>query len=260
MAPAVANGYNSRLDLEETTELVESRRMPLVLEWPEILLRLVLTVIAGALIGINRTEQGRPAGLRTTILVCLAASVSMIQVSLLLPGRGRQSDSFIMLDLMRLPLGILTGMGFIGAGAILRKEDKVEGVTTAATLWLVTVIGLCLGGGQLGLGIATVILAIFVLWGLRRLEHRLRQDRHATLTVSTQAGSGPTEEELRNLLLSSGFFISSWDVTYHGPVDARDCLLTCEVHWRGRPSDMQWPSRLEQLKHLPGVLSLRWNA
>jgi len=92
----------------------------------------------GGLVGFNREEHGRAAGLCTMILVCVAAAVSMIQVGLLLETRGRNPDSFVMLDLMRLPLGILSGMGFIGAGAILRRGSAVVGVTTAATLWFVT--------------------------------------------------------------------------------------------------------------------------
>jgi putative Mg2+ transporter-C (MgtC) family protein len=75
--------------------------MPITIEWPEIALRLALTVVAGALIGLNRSEHGHSAGLRTTLLVCLAASVSMIQVNLLLPIGGKSPDSFAVLDLMR---------------------------------------------------------------------------------------------------------------------------------------------------------------
>jgi putative Mg2+ transporter-C (MgtC) family protein len=108
--------------------------MPLVVGWNDLALRLLLTVVASALIGLNRDEHGRPAGLRTTLLVCLAASVAMIQTNLLLPTSGKPSDSFITLDLMRLPLGILSGMGFLGAGVIVRRSDLVLGVTTAATL------------------------------------------------------------------------------------------------------------------------------
>ena len=73
----------------------------------------------------------------------------MIQTNLLLATAGKSADSFVVLDLMRLPLGILTGMGFIGGGAILRRDGFVLGVTTAATLWFVTVIGLCFGAGRL---------------------------------------------------------------------------------------------------------------
>ncbi len=106
------------------------------------------------------------------MLVCLAASISMIQANLLMDTVGKAGNSFIVLDLMRLPLGILTGVGFIGAGAILRKENRVLGVTTAATLWFVTVMGLCFGGGQLGLGITALVIGLIVLGGLKRIRSR----------------------------------------------------------------------------------------
>lgn len=122
--------------------------MPVTLDWQHVALRLALTVAAGFIIGFNRSEHGRPAGMRTTLLVCLAASLSMIQANLLMNSVGKAHDSFVVLDLMRLPLRILSGMGFIGAGTILRKENLVLGVTTAATLWFTTLMGLCFGGGR----------------------------------------------------------------------------------------------------------------
>jgi putative Mg2+ transporter-C (MgtC) family protein len=103
------------------------------LTWTDVAVRLALTIGVSLVIGYNRREHGKAAGMRTTLLVCLAASVAMIQVNLLLPTAGRHSDSFIMNDLMRLPLGILTGVGFIGGGVILRRGDSVIGITTAAT-------------------------------------------------------------------------------------------------------------------------------
>jgi len=144
--------------------------MPVTIGWNQIALRLLLTVAAGLVIGFNRGEHGRPAGMRTTLLVCLAASISMIQANLLMNSVGKSHDSFIVLDLMRLPLGILSGMGFIGAGAILRKDNLVLGVTTAATLWFTTMMGLCFGGGQLGLGIAALTLGLGTVWGLKYAE------------------------------------------------------------------------------------------
>jgi len=92
--------------------------MPTNIGWTDIAIRLVLTIIAGMLIGYNRTEYGKAAGLRTTLLVCLAASVAMIQVNLLLPTAGRSADSFVMNDLMRFPLGILTGAARSSVAAI----------------------------------------------------------------------------------------------------------------------------------------------
>jgi putative Mg2+ transporter-C (MgtC) family protein len=157
--------------------------MPLHPTWTDIAVRLILTMASGAIIGFNRGARGEAAGLRTTILVGLAAAVAMIQANILLPVGGRTSDSFGVMDLMRLPLGILTGVGFIGAGAILRRGDLVTGVTTAATLWAVTVIGLCLGGGQIALGIATTILATFTLWVLKWVDMRIPREQRATLVI-----------------------------------------------------------------------------
>jgi putative Mg2+ transporter-C (MgtC) family protein len=96
----------------------------------------------------------------------------MIQVNLLLPIGGKSPDSFAVLDLMRLPLGILSGMGFIGAGAIVRKGSLVRGLTNCGNPWFVTVLGLCFGGGHIALGLAVLALGVLVLGGLKRLESR----------------------------------------------------------------------------------------
>jgi putative Mg2+ transporter-C (MgtC) family protein len=168
--------------------------MPLSPGWSDICLRLALTMLAGAIIGFNRGARGHAAGFRTTILVCLAASVAMIQANLLLPLSGKTPESFAVMDLMRLPLGILTGVGFIGGGAILKKGDLVSGVTTAATLWLVTVIGLCLGGGQLILGIATTALGVLTLWILKWVDLAIPREHRATMTVVADDGWRPVSE------------------------------------------------------------------
>jgi putative Mg2+ transporter-C (MgtC) family protein len=150
--------------------------MPLVVTWSDLALRLFVTFAASLLIGLNRGQHGEPAGLRTTILVGMAAAVAMIQANVLLPTAGKEPGFFSVLDLMRLPLGILAGMGFIGGGAILRRGNLVLGVTTAATLWFVTVIGLCFGGGQLVLGVAATGICLTVLWALKAFEAYIPQD------------------------------------------------------------------------------------
>jgi putative Mg2+ transporter-C (MgtC) family protein len=94
------------------------------LQWTDVALRLALVILAGILIGYNRTEEGKAAGLRTTLMVCLAASLAMIEVNLLLPMVGRASNSFVTTDPMRLPLGVLTGVGFIG---VLRRQFDRRG-------------------------------------------------------------------------------------------------------------------------------------
>jgi putative Mg2+ transporter-C (MgtC) family protein len=163
--------------------------MPLYPTWEDIGLRLFLTLLAGALVGLNRGVRGHAAGLRTTILVGLAACVAMIQANMLLSVGGKTPASFGVMDLMRMPLGILTGVGFIGAGTILRRGDMITGVTTAATLWVVTVIGLCFGGGQLVLGGCASGLTVFTLWALVALDVRIPRDHRGMLCIKGDIGS-----------------------------------------------------------------------
>jgi putative Mg2+ transporter-C (MgtC) family protein len=182
--------------------------MPVTLEWPDVCIRISLAVLAGILIGYNRSEAGKDAGLRTTLLVCLAACLAMLMTNALLGQAGKASDSFIQLDLMRLPLGILSGVGFIGAGAILRKDGLVKGLTTAATLWFVTVVGLCFGAGQLGLGIAGLVLGIAVLWLMKAVETRLSCEIHAELRVTYERG-GFSRETLTDSMRAAGCRLTS---------------------------------------------------
>jgi putative Mg2+ transporter-C (MgtC) family protein len=205
--------------------------MPLHPTWPDIALRLILTVLACALIGLNREAKGHSAGLRTTILVGLAASVAMIEANILLGTSGKTPDSFANLDPMRLVLGILTGMGFIGGGAILRRGNVVAGVTTAATLWVVTVVGLCFGGGQLVLGGAATVLVITVLSTLKWLDLRIPRDHRAELVIRTGAGA-PSLAELRNALNATGC-AARFLGEAKGPA-ADLTLTTFELRWKQR--------------------------
>jgi putative Mg2+ transporter-C (MgtC) family protein len=229
--------------------------MTMPLEWPEIALRLALTFLAGGIIGFNRGEQGRPAGLRTTILVCLAASTSMILANLLLHVTGDLPDKAISMDPMRLPLGVLTGMGFIGAGAILKRENLVMGVTTAATLWLVTIIGLCIGSGEKTLGMVATALAMFVLWGMKEVERRLPQDRRGRL-VLVVGPEGPSDDEVHKKIESDGFTLKSCAMLYDNAEQHRQ--FTCEVRWRAVPDEARQPDFLANWARLPGVARVEW--
>jgi putative Mg2+ transporter-C (MgtC) family protein len=229
--------------------------MQLTLTWHVIALRLAFALAAGILVGLNRGEHGQPAGLRTNIMVCLAATIAMILANLLLNTTGKQPNSFVTFDVMRLPLGILTGMGFIGAGAVMRRREAVTGITTAATLWLVTVIGLCFGSGQIILGTTSTILALAVLEGLRWIDRSLTQDRHAVLVLMLE-DNGPTPDELNTLLTKTGFSIATCAVTYSQRTKRR--RLACEIRWHGRPTDFKPPEFLEMLLKHPSVLKLQW--
>jgi putative Mg2+ transporter-C (MgtC) family protein len=229
--------------------------MPLTIGLHEVVARLLFTIVAGALIGWDRGEHGHPAGLRTTLLVCLAASVAMIEANLLLDTHGKAQDSFAVLDLARYPLGILSGIGFIGAGAILRRGDRVQGITIAATLWFVTVIGLCFGGGQFGLGIAATLLAFFVLWLLKKVEDRLPVDRHATVDLTVEEDS-LAPETLTQRLGDEGYRVVRQASSRETKPARRH--IRYEVEWRA-PSGCPAPTEaLERLASIPGVVELAW--
>jgi putative Mg2+ transporter-C (MgtC) family protein len=230
--------------------------MTSTISWPDIAVRLALAVLAGGAIGLNRGEHGLAAGLRTTLLVCLAACLSMIQANLLMQSTGKSGDSFVTIDVMRLPLGILSGMGFIGGGVILKRENLVLGVTTAATLWFVTVLGLCFGGGQLALGSIAFLIGFVVLRYLKTLELRITTVRRGTLIVAA-ALDGPTESEVRRVILASDFQIVSTSSLFLRTEGRRE--WTCEIRWRALPHASDEPSFLKSLEQLAGVRSLRWS-
>lgn len=236
--------------------VAELDRMPITLTWFEIAVRLFWTVVTGALFGLNRSEHGRAAGLRTSILVCLAASVAMIQVNLLLPLAGRSPNSFVMNDLMRLPLGILSGMGFIGAGAIVRRGNLVTGVTTAATMWFLTVIGLCFGGGQIGLGIAGAAIGLFILVAMKFAEDRMTQDHQGRLVIAT-GSAGPDDDELREIIRSDGFQIASCSLSLAQPSGERE--MSCQLRWRARPDEVKVPASIYRLGQRAGVIRVSWS-
>jgi putative Mg2+ transporter-C (MgtC) family protein len=221
--------------------------------WWEVAVRLLLSFAAGAVLGANRTEYGRAAGLRTTVLVCLTAAVSFILANLLLQTTGKTPDSFVSMDVMRLPLGILTGMGFIGAGAILHKENMVVGVTTAATLWFTTAMGFCFGAGQLALGFSLLFLGVVVLWCLQWIESRWKQHLEAVLIVVVSS-EGLSEKEIAHRLEPHGYRLSPPAVK----ITEQGQELRYEVHWRASQQDIFTPEPIRQLSTHPGVKALHW--
>ncbi len=223
--------------------------------WTDVAIRLALTVIAGILIGYNRSEYGKAAGIRTMLLVCLAAAVAMLQVNLLLPMVGRKPDSFVTNDLMRLPLGILTGVGFIGGGVILRRGSVAVGVTTAATLWLVTVIGLCFGGGQLALGVIATAAGLFALWVLAWIERDLPHEYPASLDIELDP-AGPSAAAIDELVRAAGLVIAGRR-TSHSAADGRR-QLSFELRQTRRSRDTDPPAFVGELTRLAGVRWLQW--
>lgn len=229
--------------------------MPLTLDWPSACARFACALLAGAAFGLDRSESGKAAGLRTTILVCLAACVAMLQVNALLEQAGKTPVSFATLDLMRLPLGILTGMGFIGAGAVFRKDGLISGVTTAATLWFVTVIGLCFGGAQYLIGAGASVMGLAVLWGLRAIEHKLERRKAAWMTICYAIGAD-CPQRLRERLARLGCSLEPRG----DRIEAANgtCKSRYLVHWKEQFDVNAIARSFGELGREVGAQSLEW--
>jgi putative Mg2+ transporter-C (MgtC) family protein len=156
-----------------------------------------------------------------------------------------------------LPLGILTGVGFIGAGAIMRRDNIIVGATTAATLWLVTVVGLCLGGGQLALGAVATALGIFALQGLRWVENRLRQQIRTRLTIMV-AENGLSENALRRRLAEAGLSIAGTRIILNRSAGYRELIF--ELRQLRLAHDTTTPAVVADLANEAGIMKLRWDA
>lgn len=135
------------------------------------LIRLVLSILLGGLIGLEREAHGRPAGLRTHIMVSLGSCLIML-TSMFIFDIYRTVAT---VDPSRIASGVITGIGFLGAGAILKEGEWIKGLTTASSLWVVSAIGLAAGCGFYKASIFTTALALIVLVLMRPLERLLNK-------------------------------------------------------------------------------------
>jgi putative Mg2+ transporter-C (MgtC) family protein len=157
----------------------------LLSDWLPLLGRLTMACLLGALIGFEREAHGQAAGFRTNIIVAMSACLIMeIALSLEYMYRLMGDESVVRLDPGRLPSYAMAGMGFLGAGAIIKGRGSVRGLTTAAGLWLVTAIGLAVGAGLYAEALFTTIISLLILYNIRRiLRPLIAHDMHSLLTV-----------------------------------------------------------------------------
>lgn len=152
----------------------------------ELLFQLLLATLLGGAIGMERELSGKPAGLRTNILICVGAALFTVLSVKLSGDRG---------DPGRVAAQILTGVGFIGAGTILHARGSVTGLTSAATIWVVSAIGMAVGAGAYVEAVGTALLVMLVLAGLGFVENFIaRRATHSRLKVHTSPTVGALEE------------------------------------------------------------------
>ncbi len=214
---------------------------------------ILFSLLTGALVGLDRELQGKPAGLRTHMLVCFASTLLM-----LLAARQNQwaldllPDTQMVVDLTRMPHGILTGIGFLGAGVIFREGASVQGLTTAASLWVTAALGIVYGVGQVELGILGTVVTMLVLVALRVLQLILpsRAQLRIRITLAREAALDP--RALIGALQGLGLRVREHAVTLDPARDTADITLIAGL----RDGPRRMPTLAQDIARLPGVTGL----
>src|SRR5690242_3485293 len=174
----------------------------------EMILRLLAALGAGALIGYERSFHGRPAGLRTHVLVCLASSLLMLVT--VYEAHWVRTTVEARLDPTRMAQGIMTGIGFLGAGVIVKEGLNVRGLTTAASIWITAAIGILAGVGLYTPMAMAVIMTLTVLSLFRWVEAKVPTQTYFHLEVKYEKGGDLSDEEMRALIEKHRFSIADF--------------------------------------------------
>ncbi len=179
----------------------------------DVMLPLLYSLGAGALVGLEREFQGKPAGLRTHTLVCFASAL-MTLVGLRMDEWTAQLPlgTQIVSDMARMPHAILTGIGFLGAGVIFREGATVQGLTTAASLWLTAALGIVFGTGLLELGVIGTAVALTVLVLLRLVQRVLPPKPELRVEIAVKIDDGYDAAQLASTLALQGLQIASMSI------------------------------------------------
>ena len=174
----------------------------------EMMVRLLAALGAGALIGYERSFHGRPAGLRTHVLVCLASALLMLVT--VYEDHWVRTTGDSRLDPTRMAQGIMTGIGFLGAGVIVKEGMSVRGLTTAASIWITAGIGVLAGVGLYLPMVFSVLLTLLVLSVFRWIEMRVPTQAYYYFDVQYSREGTVSEEGMRSVLGKLGFSIANF--------------------------------------------------
>lgn len=178
-------------------------------EWLNILTHLLVATIAGGLIGLERSYHGRPAGFRTHTLVCVASSLLMLVTMYQGTWFVGAAIETVRVDPTRMAQGIMTGIGFLGAGVIMREGLSVRGLTTAASIWITAAIGILAGVGFYSAVFIASVITVGTLTVLRKIENKMPSQIFASHTIIFGRHNYMSETEIRELLLQNGFSVAN---------------------------------------------------
>ena len=221
------------------------------LHFGEVLLRVVLAGVLGGAIGAEREIREREAGLRTHMLVAIGAALFTIVSAYAWGDFEFSTREGITFDPTRIAAQIVTGIGFLGAGAIIRQGLSVRGLTTAASLWVVAAIGIASGAGYYSAAVITTIVVLVSLWPLRIIAHRaFERIRPGELRLEVELKPNESPSVLLTALEPRGVAVRSFEVE-----DARDRRrVVLDV----RITDGRFETVTAELMRLDEVIGVRW--
>ncbi len=217
-------------------------------DW-NILFRLLLAAILSGVIGFEREFHGRAAGFRTHILLCVGSTLIMLTSMHMFDLYAGRSPA----DPARIAAGVITGIGFLGAGTIMHSKSAVRGLTTAASLWVVAGIGLAVGSGLYYGAILTTILTMVTLMLFSRLEHAMiRKDWYRTLVIESKEGVDQLKA-IREIVSNYRSDITDFEVDK--AKDSVNMILRIGLKlYRPRSAG----NIMDDMAHLDGVKHVRW--
>ena len=178
-------------------------------EWVDIFTHLLVATMAGGLIGLERSYHGRPAGFRTHTLVCVASSLLMLVTMYQSKWFTGALPDTVRVDPTRMAQGVMTGIGFLGAGVIMREGLTVRGLTTAASIWITAAIGILAGIGFYSAVLIGSVITIGILTVFRKVENWMSSQIYANNTIIFGRDNYMSETEIRELHLKNGFSVAN---------------------------------------------------
>lgn len=199
----------------------------------EAIVDLIMAAVAGGLVGLEREIRGRQAGFRTNLLVCVGSALVMIVSNHVarMPWPSHTGDVHINIDPARIAYGVMAGVGFLGAGAILKHNGSIRGLTTAAGLWCVAALGLAAGLGMYVITFAATFLMVLVLWLLDYFEDMLPSTHYRTLRIRCTWEPGAIARVVEWL---KGFRFKIQDVKFERTPDLKDVDVDLRVAFRDK--------------------------
>jgi putative Mg2+ transporter-C (MgtC) family protein len=222
-----------------------------VLNWDEELLRLAIAAGLGGAVGLERELREREAGLRTHLVVCVGSALFTLVSAYGFHAFMVNGGNLVRTDPTRIAAQIVSGIGFLGAGAIIRQGFSVRGLTTAATLWLVAAIGMACGAGYYVPALLATGIALFTLGPLRILSYRLvRRFRPQTERLLVEIPAGGSPAPVIDVIERHAGRVVSMEVTQEG--DRRSVVLDVQLNQSAAPFVVAGVADID------GVLEVRW--